>query len=346
MIATTKNHNIFVLASSAGGIETLKTIISRLPADFPGSIFITQHTSPLSRKCYLTEILQRYGKLTCVTAEDHQSINPGRIYIAPPDNHLLIRDDHIHTSRGPKENHSRPAADPMFRSAAASHGGRVVGIVLTGYLDDGSSGLLTVKSCGGKTVVQDPLDAIVPDMPTNAMSYTTPDFVAPAAGMATVMCELAATEAGPSNTPSQAVLAELKFIESFNSDIAAEEFLGHLSPFMCPDCNGQLWRSEVDAVPRFRCHVGHGHTMRSLIEAQRDASERSAWATLRTLKEQVATMHLMAEHERQLGNVEVSESYLRRARIAETRARHLRNSFETFERLEPNETPEQSSQTT
>lgn len=331
MIATDRTYNVFTIASSAGGLEALTEIASRLPADFPGSIFITQHTSPLNRRCYLTDILDNRSKLKVHTACDNGSFSPSTIYVAPPDRHLLIRDNYTELTYGPRENHTRPAADPMFRSAAVSHGGQAVGIVLTGYLDDGSSGLIAIKACGGKAIVQDPDDASVPDMPLNAISYVSPDYIQPVAEIAETMCRLANANAGVSIPPSEEVLLELEYARSFKSDIAAEERLGELSPYMCPDCDGQMWRSKVDPVPRFRCHVGHAHTLRSLGAAQTEVIEKSAWSTFRLLQEQVRTFRQMAEHEREFGRFDMAKDYDRRAALAERRSTSIRDSFEDWE---------------
>src|SRR5215213_6815359 len=156
--------DIIVIGASAGCIEALRVLAGALPADLPASLFVVLHTAPES-PAMLATILARSGRLRATNAKEGERIQPGTIYVAPPDRHLLIEPNRVRVTRGPKENRFRPAIDPLFRSAAQTYGPRVVGVILTGYLDDGTAGLWTVKQLGGTAVVQDPADALVPSMP-------------------------------------------------------------------------------------------------------------------------------------------------------------------------------------
>ncbi len=157
-------RNIIVIGASAGGFEALKKLVAGLPTDFSASIFVVWHMSPDVRGV-LPQVLNRSKTVFAANAADGEAIEPNRIYVAPPDRHLLVERGIVRVKRGPKENRFRPAVDPLFRSAAYAYGTRVIGVVLSGALDDGTAGLWTIKQRGGLAVVQDPFDAEVPSMP-------------------------------------------------------------------------------------------------------------------------------------------------------------------------------------
>jgi len=170
--------DIIVVGASAGGIQTIRALTAALPPDLAASIFIVVHTSP-EAPGLIADILNNSGNLPAVHAIDDEIIKKGRIYIAPPDHHLLLEPNRVRVTRGPKENRFRPAVDPLFRSAAQTYGPRVIGVILTGYMDDGTAGLWTVKQLGGTAIVQDPEDALVPSMPLNAMTHVKVDYCVP-----------------------------------------------------------------------------------------------------------------------------------------------------------------------
>src|SRR5215211_1730254 len=184
--------DIIVVGASAGGIEALRVLAGGLPADLPASLFVVLHTSPES-PAMLADILDRSGSLPALSPKDGDRIRPGTIYVAPPDRHLLIEPNLMRVTRGPKENRFRPAVDPLFRSAAQTYGPRVAGIILTGGLDDGTSGLWAVKRLGGVAVVQDPEEAFMPSMPQSALDQVEVDYTLPLAGMAPLLSRLART---------------------------------------------------------------------------------------------------------------------------------------------------------
>src|ERR1051325_9153043 len=181
--------DIVVVGASAGGIEALRMLVAGLPAKLPASIFVVLHTSPQAPGM-LAEILDNVGGLSARSAKDRERIRRGTIYVAPPDRHLLIEPNRVRVTRGPKENRFRPAIDPLFRSAAQTYGPRTIGIILTGYLDDGSAGLWTVKQLGGTTIVQDPSDALIPFMPQNALAHVKVDYCLPLAEIAPLLVRL------------------------------------------------------------------------------------------------------------------------------------------------------------
>src|ERR671933_2234360 len=183
-------HDIIVSGASAGGMEALQILVRGLPADLPAALFVVWHLPPHSFGV-LPDVLDRSGPLPAAHARDGEPIVPGRIYVAPPDRHLLLEPGQVRLTRGPKENHFRPAIDPLFRSAAAAYGPRVIGVVLTGLLDDGTAGLWTIKDRGRLAVVQDPDDALFPAMPLSALEYGAVDARRPAAELGPTLADLA-----------------------------------------------------------------------------------------------------------------------------------------------------------
>jgi two-component system chemotaxis response regulator CheB len=182
-------HDVVVVGASAGGVEALSRLVRDLPPDFRAAVFVVLHV-PASGTSVLPAILDRHGSLHAAHAVDGEDVKPGRIYVAPPDRHVLVHGSSVRVERGPKENGARPAIDPLFRSAAASCGPRVVGVILSGTLADGAAGLAAVKLRGGATIVQDPRDALYPAMPRNAIVEVGPDSILTAAEIGPALVEL------------------------------------------------------------------------------------------------------------------------------------------------------------
>lgn len=182
-------HDIIVIGASTGGVAALRHLVQGFPSHLPAAIFIVVHT-PASLPCWLPYILQCYGKLSAVHAVDKTAIEQGCIYIAPPDHHLLVKGENMRVVRDKKENGFRPAIDPLFRTAAVAYGKRVVGVVLSGGLSDGTAGLIEIKERSGIAIVQDPEEALVPSMPQSAINRVAVDYILPIAEMATVLTDL------------------------------------------------------------------------------------------------------------------------------------------------------------
>ncbi len=290
--------DIIVIGSSAGGVEALGRFCATLPADLPAAIFIAQHLSP-SAKSVLPQLLSRAGPLPAIAPVDGQPIERGHIYVAGPDRHLLVRQGRVLVRRGPHENRTRPAINALFRSAALAYGSRVVGVVLTGLLDDGTDGLIAIKAVGGTSIVQDPAEAAWPSMPRNAVKRDHVDHVAPLAEIAPLLAGLAREEAGPSIPLPEEYATEDR--------IAAQEFAvmepeietpGHTSPFSCPDCGGVLNQIETGAELRFRCQVGHAFTPLGLADAQNGELERALGIAVRTHRDRIRLFGQMVENAR------------------------------------------------
>lgn len=291
-------HDIIVIGTSAGGIETLSRLLAQLPKKLPAAVCIVQHLSAASPGI-LADILNRTSALPVVMVQEDMAFEHGRVYVASPDQHLLVKQGYLSCTMGPKENRARPAIDPLFRSAAAHYGPRVVGVVLTGLLDDGTAGLLAIRRCNGVTVIQQPSDALYPDMPENALAHLNPDYCLPVAEMGALLARLVdePTKAAVPMVPED-ILLEIKIAESVMSDVKKENILGHPIDFTCPTCGGSLWEIKSSAGSRYRCHVGHGFSQRTLLEEQNENIEKTLWMALRSLEEKARLQTQMARQER------------------------------------------------
>ncbi len=271
------NRNIVVMGASAGGLSALNRITKQLPENLNAAVFIVWHVSPYSTSL-LPDILSRSGKLQAKHPADGESIQKGKIYVAPPDRHLLLEADGIRLAKGPKENRFRPAVDPLFRSAAYAYGARVVGVVLTGALDDGTAGLWAIKDRGGIAVVQDPAEAEQPSMPSSALNNVQVDYCLPISEIPPLLVTLTqqtVEEAGP--PVSKQLEIETKIALGADSAELDVTQLGKISEFTCPDCHGSLTRINNGNLQRFRCHTGHSFSNGSLLAELTDSVEQSLW---------------------------------------------------------------------
>lgn len=322
------HHDIVVIGASAGGVEALRTIAAGLPSDLPAAVFVVLHMSP-EGPGLMAELLERAGPLAAMEAEDGGDIERGRIYVARPDHHLVLHDSHVRLVRGPKENRSRPAIDPLFRSAALEYGSRVIGVVLTGSLDDGAAGLAAIKSGGGLAVVQDPSDALFPSMPRSAIRAVQPDHVVPVSEIASVLARAVSSPAGSAPPPGETLRVEVAMGAGEPEDI---DTLGPQSPYSCPECGGVLNEVEDASVMRFRCRVGHAYTAESLASDQEETIEDSLWAALRALEESAELKAKLAGRLRKgkaAAVVERLESGAREANVHAASLRKLLASLET-----------------
>lgn len=269
-------------------------MVSQLPTDIRASIFIVQHLAPEAEGSAIVERLRRYKSFDARHAVDGETFERGRIYIAPPDRHLLLRKRTLLVTKGARENRSRPGIDPLFRSAAVAHGSRVIGIILTGMLDDGTAGLVAIKKCGGVTVVQDPSEATFPGMPESAMANAKVDHCVRLAAMGPLLEELVRGPAGATKAVPEDVKTEAAIAERVLSDVAAVNGLGTQVPYNCPNCGGVLWQMDKSAQQRFRCHTGHAYTAASLLAEQTEKIEETLWVSLRMFEERKNLLQTMA----------------------------------------------------
>jgi two-component system chemotaxis response regulator CheB len=284
---TMVERDLVVIGASAGGVEALRELAQRLPGDLAATVLVVLHV-PATGSSALPQILARRCELPVKHAEEGDRLLPGRILIAPPDRHLLVHGDRLTLSRGPRENGYRPAVDVLFRSAARTRGSRVVGIVLSGALDDGAAGMVAIALRGGLTVVQDPQEALHPSMPRAAAAALDHVRQLPVAEIARVVVQVVGTEA-----PDEAPVSELMKEEAAVAELDPDALLsldrpGQPSGWSCPDCHGSLFTIEEGGFLRFRCRVGHAWSVESLVAQQTQSLETALWMALRALEEKAS----------------------------------------------------------
>ncbi len=302
-------RDIVVIGGSAGSLEVLQRITAALPLDFPASIFVVMHLSA-DYPSLLPNLLKRWAPLPVSSPEDLEPIERSHIYVARPDHHLQIEDSKIRVQRGPRENRHRPAIDPLFRSAAREYGPLVVGVLLSGLLDDGSAGLFAIKQRGGITIVQDPSEALWKEMPKHAITYAKPQYVLPSRDIAPQLVELvneseAAMERKSKNKKSNGKNSNGRRKKTENASqerpsanlkvAYPQESMGAPSVFACPECHGVLWELRDGKMVHFRCRVGHSFGAESLSAELSIASESALWAAVRALEEKSAMQRRVAE---------------------------------------------------
>ena len=293
--------DLIVIGSSAGGVDALCRLCAALPDDLPAAVFVAQHLSPSGRSV-LPQLLDRAGPLPALAPVDGQAFERGHVYVASPDHHMLVREGRILMRRGPYENRTRPAVNALFRSAALAYGSRVVGVVLTGLLDDGTEGLIAIKAAGGTSIVQDPADAAWPSMPQNAVKRDHVDRVVALADLAALLAETVREEAGPSiPLPDEYATEDLIAAQEFAVTEQQIDTPGHASHISCPDCGGVLNQIATGDEVRFRCQVGHAFTPLGLAEAQATELERALGIAVRTHRDRIRLFGQMAENARTRG---------------------------------------------
>jgi two-component system chemotaxis response regulator CheB len=281
-------RDLVVVGASAGGVEALRQLAGDLPADFPAAVLIVLHL-PSSAFSALPSILNRVGPLPAHTARDGMALEGGTVLVAPPDHHLLLHGSRVVLGRGPKENGHRPAIDPLFRSAARWHGSRVIGVVLSGALDDGAAGLWTIADRRGAAVVQEPETALYDSMPRAALNAVPDAHVVPIGELAKVLVELCNEEIEAPVHPVAPDLATEAAIAALEEAAFADpDRPGRPAAMTCPDCNGAMFEFDEGDLVRYRCRVGHAWSAESLLLQQVEAAETALWAAIRALEEKAA----------------------------------------------------------
>lgn len=318
---------LIVIGASAGGVFALRRLAAGLSADLPVPVLVVLHVG--THPSVLPTLLSASGALPASHARDRQRMEPGHIYIAPPDHHLLVIGDALRLDRGPKEHHSRPAIDPLFLSAALSHGPGVIGVVLTGMLDDGTFGLQAIKQCGGIAVVQDPAEAAEPSMPLSALENVDVDHCVGIANLPALLTSLASVPSAPAPRRDRQRLEHEQALMLFEGD-ALEHLtaIADPSPFVCPDCRGGLWEIKDSSPVRYRCHTGHAFTIRTLQHALWTAADDSVWTALRALQEKRLLFNHMAKLASRSGDEAKASRMESVAAEIEVQVRHLRSVLE------------------
>jgi two-component system chemotaxis response regulator CheB len=319
---------IVVIGSSAGGVYVLEELVAALPADFRAPIFIVQHVAP-DVPSLLPDILNYAGKLPASHPFDGERIQPGHIYVAPPDHHMLVEQEHIIVKKGPKENRFRPSIDALFRPAAYTYGAHVIGVVLTGLLNDGTSGMWSLKRLGGTSVIQEPEDALYPSMPERVQENVDVDYVVPAARMADLLVELTrqTSNVQPDLTAEEQnrMAREIKIAEQENAFSMNIMDYGQLSPLTCPECHGSLVSIEESSLLRFRCYTGHGFTAGALLADVNRNVKTSLWNAVRGLEEVQYLLGKKAQMLQRDGDLATAMGYLASIQQVQERAKKIRH---------------------
>lgn len=297
-------RDIIVIGASAGGVEAMLDLVNRLPADLPAAVFLVVHV-PSHGVSHLPELLSRRSPLRAAHAVSGETIVKGRIYVAPPNLHLVVRPGSVELSRSPRVNRSRPSVDVLFQSAARAYGRRVIGVVLTGNLDDGTFGLMAVKMRGGTAVVQNPEDALYDGMPSSALAHVDVDYVADLSEIPALLARLTSEPLPPANSGGSAVNrgnGEIDRAETIIHDDQTDQVQGRRhgepSTYSCPDCGGVVWQLNEGNLTRFQCHVGHSYSFETMLVEQADQLERALWQAIRSLKEKADMARQMVEQNR------------------------------------------------
>jgi two-component system chemotaxis response regulator CheB len=328
-------RDIVVIGASAGGLEPLKTIIDGLHGAPPMAVLVVTHTGATNGSV-LPQILARQSPWTVALATDGETLQHGRIYVARPDCHLMLTRSGLSVSHGPRENGFRPAIDPLFRTAARVYGPRVIGVLLSGALDDGTYGLSVVKENGGLAVVQHPDDAVVPSMPLSAIRHVEVDYILPSREIAPLIASLgggpvqgASAMAGSKDQESQLPEVEVEISEM-------ERDLGPPTGLTCPDCGGALWELQDGKIVRYKCHVGHQYSPDALASEQSELVEGALWTAVRVLEEHAELRMRLSQRAEAAGIMSVSQGFAESARESQAQAHQIRallfdHSFDTAE---------------
>jgi two-component system, chemotaxis family, protein-glutamate methylesterase/glutaminase len=318
-------RDVIVVGASAGGVEPLRRMASDLPPDLPAAVLVVLHLAA-NQPSALAEVLDSAGSLPAKTAEDGEELRRGRIYVAPPDLHLMIEDNHLRVIHGPKENRYRPSVDVLFRSAARVYGPRVIGVVLSGSLDDGTAGLVAIKVRGGVAVVQDPAEAFSDGMPRNAMRYLEVDHVAKASAIGKLLDGLARepiSDVAP--PPTREMVAETRIARLDPDTLQSEDKPGVRSVVACPDCRGVLWEIQEGDLLRFRCRTGHAFSPETLLAAQGDGIETALWEALRAIEERVSLRRRLVQQAKERGLTSLARHFEEKVRESEDAVESLRS---------------------
>ena len=318
------NHHIITIGTSAGGVAALKTFIRQLPKDLNASIHIVQHLSG-EASSNLAPILDKVSQLPVAFARDKETIEAGLVYLAPPDFHQILEHGRIRLVRGPRENRMRPAIDPLFRSAAVTYRSYVTGIILTGMLDDGTAGLQAIKACGGMAIAQDPEDAEYSSMPASAIANVDVDRVVPLQNIADIIRERVRETPPIITEVPPDLLLEAPITKDAITSPQTMAKIGQPVAHSCPSCGGPLWQIAEQKSPRYRCHVGHAFTDRTLVEEQSEATEKALWIALRTLEERGRLLKSMSDRYAHQGATSLAKSHRERAKEAAEHAVLIRD---------------------
>lgn len=315
---------IIVIGASAGGREALCKLVATLPRDLNAAIFIVLHLSPVSNNNVLISQLQKCTPLHCMLAAQELPIQQGNIYIAPVDHHLMLKRGAMHLTKGPPENRWRPSIDVLFRSAAVHYTERVIGIILTGLLADGTTGMQAIKKCGGTCIVQDLAEAAYPDMPQSVLDNTMVDFILPVVNMSEAIEQTIANKKIVEVEVPEVLKAEAALVEETSTAIDDTGKLGKQSVYSCPDCGGSLWELKEGEHLHYRCHIGHAYSESDLLKKQYESLNSTLWVALRMMEERKNLLYKISRDEKKINMLVLAEMHTDRARELEVHINNLK----------------------
>jgi two-component system chemotaxis response regulator CheB len=330
-----KDKFIIVIGTSAGGSMVLPDLLKQLTKEMNAAVFIVMHISKHSVGEMVANRMQKHTTLTCKIPNHGESIKPNHVYIARPDHHLMLSKNKIFIGNGPMENRYRPSIDALFRSAAAAHDHRVIGIILTGMLEDGASGMFAIRRSGGTCIVQDPSEAEYPDMPNAVLNILHPDYSLPVSKMGNAILETIRNNKKPKTKIPVDIVKEAEIAERVNISIDSLKELGEHSLYCCPECGGGLWEIGENGETRYRCHVGHAFTSEGLLVSMEASTESALWTALRIIEERRNLLKKLADKEKQKGSRKVALGYQRRSIELEAQIQHLKKVLFSLQRDAP-----------
>jgi two-component system chemotaxis response regulator CheB len=308
-------HAIIAIGASAGGTEALSELASRLQPDIPAAILVVVHVAPY-HDTLLPSILSKAGPLPATKAVHGEPLKAGHIYVAPADRHMVVRDSRIELNREPRENHTRPAIDPLMRTVARAWRERAAGVVLSGTMSDGTVGLMAIKANGGLTIVQDPDEVVYSGMPRRALQYAIVDQVASIRDIPALLMDFAASNRAEGSSAKNPDFETRRVHSDFERQVRGD-IASQLSIYSCPECGGALWQFDETGAPRFRCHVGHSYSAEMLLIDKSEALETALWSAVRTLVERATLTRQLAERLRQSGKMDEASALDQQAQLEE-----------------------------
>jgi two-component system chemotaxis response regulator CheB len=316
---------IIVMGASAGGIKAISQLLAQLPTEIDAAVFIALHLSDTSVGELLAPRFQRSTSLTCVLGQDKEPIKKGVVYIAPANRHLVITSGRIVIGHGPKENHWRPSIDILFRSAAAAYGEKVIGIVASGMLNDGTAGIIAIQKSGGTCIVQDPHEAEYPEMVLSVSDNIEVDYSLPLSQIGTAVMEVIANKQLDGIEAPSEVKAEAAIAERALTGIDVIRPLAHQSVYTCPDCGGGLWEITERGFHRYRCNIAHSYTESELLKRQSAETESTLWIAVRIMEERMELLKKISGQEKSKGLFNMATAHFNDAMVLQDQIDHLKN---------------------
>lgn len=303
-----KVKHIIVIGASAGGIAAVKQVVANLSGDIDAAVFVVLHLSRNSNAKNILAAFQKHTSLVCLVAEDETNIQRGHLYLAPADHHLMVNDEKILVNKGAHENRYRPSIDVLFRSAAVHSGNRTIGIILSGMLDDGTSGMSAIQKCGGTCIVQDPAEAEYGDMPKSVMNLIKVHYQATLMEIPVIVMQLLSQPPDAQQEIPRELMIEAELTKKMMSDVNRLKEIADRTDLICPECGGGLSAVKNDPAHRYRCYTGHVYTERLLYDEQFEGLEQSLWVSLRMLEERRNLLMLMSRHSQEAGNSDLANA--------------------------------------